>query len=175
MAPRAAGRSLTTTLFINDNQSWRAAVAPISQLARAVWQATVSLVYHGLLLSEISNAWGVVPPMKCKKWSESRGPLSACALSLERIGWKADGPFKLITEDWRELLLTEHSPAAVRAELQQAAKRQLERALANKVGLAKSEGKRAYVDHVVRLLKPSCKCLDPLEKGVLRSIVCGAV
>ena len=65
MAPRAAGRSLTATLLINDHQSWKAAVAPIMQLARAVWQASVNRNHHGMSLSEILRAWGAAQPMSC--------------------------------------------------------------------------------------------------------------
>ena len=175
MAPRAAGRSLTATLLINDQQSWKAAAAPISQLSRAVWQATVNHPHNGMSLSEISRAWSAARPAECKKWSQSRGPLAACALSLARIGWKAEGPFVLLTDEGKSLALTEHSPAAVQVELQAAAKRQLERALAAKAGLVDAHGKGAYVDHIIRLLSPSNKQLDQVEKGILRCIVCDGV
>ena len=47
--------------------------------------------------------------------------------------------------------------------------------VADKSGSAALAGKKAYLDHTIKLLDPKDRMLCPLEKGMLRSVTCGAV
>ncbi len=48
-------------------------------------------------------------------WKEVRGPMTATHLTLERIGWRFDGPYKIVDDRGHEIPLTTVSPSMVKS------------------------------------------------------------
>lgn len=64
------------------------------------------------------------------------------------------GPFKLIIDQGDQLILTERAPSRITVDIQWAATCVLEKVVALKSLDPSLQGKRAYVDPVIKLLLP---------------------
>ena len=83
--------------------------------------------------------------------------------------------FTLITNQQDRLVWTERAPSLILMDIKQAAQRTLEKLVAHKTGDPQLSGRRAYVDPVSKVLRADNDVLDPLGKGVLKSVHCRAV
>ena len=175
MKPSASGRSLSTTLLVNGDETWRATAAPVVRWAKEVWQASLTPHPWGFTLPELLKLWESARPAECVSWRSCRGPLAACHLSLRRLGWSAAGPFRLVNDLGDELILTERSPGLISLDIMESARRCLERLVAFKLCDPVLVGRRAFVSPVVKLLRTADHELDEWGKGVLKSVVCNSV
>ena len=164
LAGAVSGRSLTATLLLHGDPTWRLAVAPALRWHREVWRA--SLLDAGdpdtaacagrvrFRTEDLCHMWTSVAATQ-HEWyradgtargSATRGPIGATILSLERIGWYCESPV-----EWRDDLgtvrmLAEFSPVLFGSFLMESVRRLAERQLAEKVGDPQMEGKRACLD-----------------------------
>ena len=175
MRPTAGGRSLSTTLLLNGDVTWKATAAPIVRWAKEVWNASITSQPRGFTLPELNRLWSQARPLQIRFWRSCRGPVAACFLSLKRLGWQWTGPFTILTDLCDELVLTDRAPAQIMQDIKEGATRMLERAVASRSRDPLLVGRRAFVGPVQRLLKPDCEELDAMGKGVLRSVHCCAV
>eukprot|EP00959_Pyramimonas_sp_CCMP1952_P429177 8988713-Pyramimonas_sp.AAC.1 len=79
--------------MLMDDPMWRQALGPALSWA-TVWKAaTGERREHAVSLPELARMAKPVLSNLPRTWAAVRGPLGAAHLSLERIGWKFDGPF----------------------------------------------------------------------------------
>ena len=144
LKPAFRGRSLTAVLLMHGWPSWRAGVAPALRWAKEVWNATTAMdnkVRGTMSPKELVNIYKNAGLGRCWGWRQARGPISACKLSLARLGWKCPGAFTFISNDGVEVKLGESSPAAVGKMIFASAVKHLQRKLARESGDSACEGK----------------------------------
>ncbi len=191
--PRSRFRSLTLTHVFHDMPTASAEVAATLQYARAVWNAALlggeKPRHEGFDLPGLRAAWETVAsgfaeyldpghpdPRRRRRWSNSRGPLSAAMLELHRAGWKADAPFEWTDDQGVKVQLTGTPPAMLKAMLKASIRRQAERMVGTKWARRDNnfEGKRVCIDAATDALRRS-KSLTPKQKGAFRSTLLGGV
>ena len=173
MRPVAPGRSLCTTLLINDDQTWRATAAPIVRLHEEIWASVTQLSCEAYDLTCIRTAWRNVQPMNTRSWAGVRGPLSACAMSLKRLGWavpELEAPLVFIDDLRRKLVLTDRSPALLAKDTQASVTRMFERQVANKSRDQRLAGQRAHVGPLKRTISS-----DRLSNHEKRCFTCSGM
>ena len=69
---------------------------------------------------ELFKLWHKVGVRPTGSWNKVRGPISACHLSLDYIGWTMPEPFKFVTDRNDVITLTMNSPALVGKLMQEA-------------------------------------------------------
>ena len=176
LRPAAPGRSLDAVLLVHGDPTWKCTAAPILRLHKEVWRSHTRTDPDAMDLTAIRKAWRKAQPMETKSWAAVRGPLSACALSLQRLGWTvpvAEAPLVLVNEEGQRLILTERSPALLAKDIQASATRLLEKAVALQTKDPELEGHRAFMEPLRACLRK--KNIGRHEKGVLRSVACNAV
>ena len=117
--PLSGGVSLDAATALLDDTSWRGTAAPIVQWAAEVWRAVCSAgaaQQRGLALPELRRAWECSRPTLPRRWTEVRGPLGACHLCIQRLGWSWPAPFVFLDNKSSVITLTQVSPKRV-AEL----------------------------------------------------------
>ena len=164
IAGACSGRSLTSTLLLHGDPTWRAAVAPALRWQREIWRA--SLLDSGdphmnacagrvrFRSQDLSDIWNTVAatqhewhtPEGTARWSATRGPIGATILSLQRIGWTCESAC-----EWRDdigilRVLSDFSPALFGTFLMASVRRLAERQLAQKVGDSSLDGTRVCLD-----------------------------
>ncbi len=193
LPPRSRYRSLTIAHIINDMPTAITEVAATLQFSRMVWAATVCGAerprFEGFGLPGLREAWAKVKEgvdniidadakedARRRYWKNSRGPLSAVMLELDRVGWSASAPFEWRDDQGVRVALTETPPALLRDMLVASVRRKAERT----VGAARArhdpafEGRRACCDVAMDSLARS-RTLLPKEKGAFRSVITNAV
>ncbi len=196
MRPRARGRSLQMLLALHRDPCWRAAVGPLLQYTRAVWRAARRGYGRAeLSITEIRSAWenidtdclltrrgGGQDGRTTRMWSRVRGPLSATFLTMQRIGWRFDGPFTIIDDLGTSRQILQHSPALWAEWARAAVVRDLERSIASRWSREQPQyaGRRICLDH----LRPQLACHrtgrkrrgeDAMTTGIMRAVVCNAL
>ncbi len=199
LRPRARGRSLNMTLLIHGDPAWRAATAPVCQYVRMVWRAAAGSRAVAsdarVTLPGIRRYWEAVDfeqlmttkmkegvQIRKRRWDRVRGPIGAAHLSLERLGWSFDGPFRLTDDLGVTRNIMDHSPRMWNDLLREAVQRSHERGIAAKWArrCPRFGGRRICIDHI-RPYLGSARCrarrskLDPLGAGTAASVVAGAV
>ncbi len=205
LRPTGRTRSLRTTLIWHGLFTAAAEHAPLIQLSRMVWEAVVRrerAENRGSSISHLRQWWesaaakftplserlesmlnvnhrsGEELPLSRTRgiWRQIRGPMGAAALTAARIGWKFEGPFRLLDHNGAEVLLTNTPPALIKKMATDALRATLERRLAN--GWAEGEpeynGRRACLDLVINAVKCD-RNLSADQKGIMRAVTCGAV
>ncbi len=191
--PRSRFRSLTLAHLLYDMPTAAAEVAATLQYSRAVWSATLlggdRPRHEGFDLPGIRAAWDQVAqninefldvsnpdPRKRRRWSRTRGPLSAAMLELHRAGWTPRGPFDWVDDQGVEVQLTCTPPAMMKLMLTSSVRRQAERAMGAKRAACDPAyaGRRICVDAAADALK-RCRDLTPMQKGAFRAVLLGGV
>ena len=112
-----------------------------------------------------------------RTWRGSKGPLANAVLSLRRIGWRADGPFRRTDDRQQAVILADYSPNLLCQLLRDGVQRQLERDMGGKLGFGVAEMTqepvRALVDVARAMLRSST--LDARGKGLVRALFCGSL
>ncbi len=193
LPPRSRFRSLTATHIVHNMPTAVTEVAAALQYSRMVWAATICGSgrprFEGFGLPGLRDAWQKVwdnvhliiddaatDDARRRCWSDTRGPLGAAMLELDRVGWRPEGPFEWRDDRGVRVALTETPPALMRDLLVAAVKRKAERV----VGLERArrdpafEGRRACFDVAMHAAARS-KTLLPQEKGAFRSVITNAV
>jgi hypothetical protein len=173
--PSAPGRSLEALALLSGDLLGSLPFAQVRRWHSEVWRAACSLDPIAYSLADLNRFFAQVSfPAK---WSKARGPIAGAALELQRLGWRFDGPFKVVSDLDDTIVLTRHSPAEVTLALRAACKRQLERALAEKWRAASDCGhtKALRLAH-----EPICKLLRsskvlPESKAVIKAVACNAI
>ena len=78
-------------------------------------------------MPELNRMWWDADPGRCSSGRRVRGPLTAAAMSLKRIGWKWPDPFTFTDDFGVTLNGTSYSPCHMGSLLQAACIRSLER------------------------------------------------
>ena len=176
LKPSCRGRSLTAVLLMHGWPSWRASAAPALRWAKEVWNATTAKdneVRGTMSPKEFVGLYKTARLEKCFGWRQVRGPISACKLSLARLGWKWPGPFTFVSGDGVEVKLGESSPAAVGKLIYASAIKHLQRKLARECKDSAFEDK--IVSHEFAMGMMKSKDLDNDEKRSLGIAFCGAL
>ncbi len=201
MMPKARGRSLDMVHIWHGLPTADAEVAAVVQYARMVWAAIVDrrrAEERGASIKDIRRTWeaaavqfepvvgryeagrtqgGNVPRRTSRAaWESIRGPVGAAALTLARVGWRFDGPFKIHDGAGTEVVLTKSSPAMIRGIMRDATRRLYERRAAARLAKAHPEfnGRRACLDLAIRAAA-SRRRLAPRQAGAFRALACGAL
>ncbi len=190
--PKARGRSLHTLMALLNAPTWRASTAPVLQYVRAVWRATAAATNSGspdLTLPELRAAWEALDKealrdgaRRRRRWDRVKGPLGACYLSIDRLGWRMEGPFTLVDDKGIEHQILSHSPAMWADLVRGAVVRNHERRAAEVLARRDKsfEGRRICLDHIRPMLTPPSNRkrkarLDPLGYGIARALACNAI
>ncbi len=187
-SPRARGRSLRMLCLLHRVPTHTAENGAALQYSREVWRSSMLGAARPakgeLTLPEIARIWNavdkntVLPPATGKRmWNAARGPIANLWLTLDRIGWGMSGPFTMVDDFGRDIVLTTHSPKMIAHMMHLAAMRTLERQLGEKMtadGYAQFAGRRVCLDHVRTRLKAD-RSMDASARAVYRSALCGAV
>ncbi len=191
--PRSRFRSLTAAHVINGMPTAAAEVAAAVQYSRMVWAATVCGAerprYEGFGLPGLRSAWEEVrrradtflnadasDDSRRRCWDDTRGPLAAAMLELDRVGWVPEGPFEWKDDLGVRVCLTETPPSMLKDLLTAAVKRKAERIIGAERARTDPafNGKRACLDVAMSSAMRS-RSMTPLEKGAFRSVITGAV
>ena len=177
MKPTARGRSLDALHLIKGDPMDTQAHAPILAWSSECWRASCAAGGIGcrLTLADLSRAWDACVPDRPLTWRQVRGPMGALLLSLERLSWRATGPFAWKDDLGYSVQLTSMSPALIKMKVRGAHYRWLERGLARKLEMEDEDGvpvERCSLDHVRWLLRTNK--LNPWQKGCLASLATGA-
>ncbi len=172
--PSAKGRSLSVLLRMFDDPSWRAGVEPILRWSLEVWLSANSSPL-ALPLPVLRKVWEGVVQKPPKAWVSCRGPVSACWLSLQRIGWTAVSPFEFRCDLGVSYTLTKNSPSMMSLHLKEAVLRSLERGIAKEYGGEDFKDRRACLQPLRNILRNSENRLTVEEKVALRNTACMAV
>ena len=184
MTPSAKGRSLTALLLVRGDPTWRAAVAPLQQWARATWNAETNaeLVERGIDTEFLHEAWHTQATKGTKrlfsedgkrKWGSVSGPMDTITLSLDRLGWHANSP-RVWTDDLGIVRsIPDISPKMWDILLKDAVHRMHERELAIIVSNSSNSMARVCVDVVTKSLASS-KLKDD-EKDKLATATCNGL
>ena len=107
------------SLMLIDDPMWRQAIGPALSWATIVWKAaTGDRSEQSVSLSDLARLASPVLSNPPKSWAAVRGPLGAAHLSLDRIGWEFDGPFKFATAQGLLYNLTDSSPCMIQGLMQ---------------------------------------------------------
>ncbi len=201
MTPHARGRSLTLLHLWHDLPTATAELGPMVQYSRMVWKAVAAreeAAMRGTTLANLRALWESTndrfaplaeemrlagigaegPPKKLARrtWNAVRGPMSAAAATLARIGWRFDGPFELVTDQGATITLTLNTPTMVRALLKEGMRRSLERAMGVKwrESDATYVGRRVCADLAVHAVRPGGG-MSRHHAAIFKSVACGAV
>ncbi len=191
--PRSRFRSLTIVHIANGMPTAPAEVAAAMQYSRMVWTAVINGAsrprHEGFDLPGLREAWERVAASagtfidkdaaddtKRRYWGNSRGPLAAAMLELDRVGWTPVGPFQWRDDEGVMVTLTETPPALLKDLLVAAVRRKAERKVGKDRARNESafEGRRACVDAAMDAMRRS-KSMLPKEKGAFRSVMMNAV
>ncbi len=204
LKPFSKCRSLTMTHLINDLPTIRDELRPIVHYSKVIWRAIVdreTAAMRGMSLVDVRRYWqsaheaiqphvdryaeakvkggGVVRNGDAKRaWDAVRGPVSAAAMSLARLGWRFDSALTLRDAHGDEVQLTTTSPAMLKKMLTEAAQDDVERRLGTNWAASDGNftGRRVCADLAVKVLKHGHReGMTPLQLGALRAAVCRGV
>eukprot|EP00969_Alexandrium_andersonii_P360630 15455809-Alexandrium_andersonii.AAC.1 len=85
-------------LILNDDPSWKAAVAPVIQWVKSCWKSVTGAGRGTTGLGVLCTAWRFMETQGFPGWGSIRGPVGAFMASLARIGWSCHDPLKLTDE-----------------------------------------------------------------------------
>ena len=179
--PQAGGRSLSAVLLLEGDDTWRAAVAPITRWAEEVWRASNGSG-GGLCLPELRRIWVGALERAPTKWAQVRGPVGAALLSVQRLGWSWPEPFVLHDPRGTVFKLTEIAPSMLRRLLRHGMREFLERQCAanlHAAGYLGREGcalaQRVSFGPVAKVARSRKEPLEPHDYGCLLSVASGAL
>ena len=110
-SPTAARRSLTALRLVRDDPTGGCAFAPIIRWAKEVWAASYCAAAgdgkedgvrrarpdpNAYSLDQLEHLWKTARPGATRAWAMVRGPMSAAIMSAKRLGWRFQGPFRLL-------------------------------------------------------------------------------
>jgi len=181
MTGGTTGRSLSASLLLRGDPSWKAGVAPISRWHKEVWRVHHQGRKSNFTAQEIEEAWHVARKNDHEwykadgspKWSGVRGPVGATCLSLQRMGWIPLEPFEWIDDLGVKIKLIDMSPKMLTLLLKESSTRKLEREVAFSVGSTDMEGRRACMDPIRSFLATKKRSLK--EKAVVGAAGCNAL
>ena len=152
--PSAAGRSMAATRLLKENGVWRAATATAARWQKEAWRAKRGSWKAKLNTTELESAWNTTHKSQHEwyasdgkaRWSATRGPVGATALTLNRLGWAA-----VSWDHWTDDLgisrvIGEYSPKMFMGFLEASVRRGEERRVAKSNGHVSLAGRRACAD-----------------------------
>ena len=185
-----SGRSLTANRLIHGDPTWKAMCAPAVRWQKEVWRASFMpddttagpdgrRAGRAIIPSnDLRDYWAAATNTQhlwysadgVPAWSETRGPIGATVLSLERLGWQAVEWDRWVDDEGHEHVLSGYSPKLFRSMMYQSTQRDAQRTLAKAVAqLAETENedvcnKRLLVEQaILRLELSGGECSnDPL-------------
>ena len=184
----ASGRSLTATLLLHGDQTWKLAVAPALRWQKEIWRASAPAVAIGKFtrpaifnMDELQLYWQTAIKDSYQwydadgnpKWAATRGPIGATVLSLDRIGWTPTGLDTWKDDRGVELDLKLYSPKLFETMMRNGVQRLAERQLAHKIADPALEGRSACIDparNYIQQRKRSCK-----EKSAVATVSTNAL
>ena len=116
-SPSARGRSLAALLAMTGDPTAGAATAPILYWAKVAWRSGSRLPGE-TTTADLAAAWKETDRYRCRfissngrrRWDQSLGPIGACMLSLDRLGWYSPDGLTLVDDLGIERRIEEVSP-----------------------------------------------------------------
>ena len=90
-----------------------------------IWQAAQGAA-DGISMGTLVTAWEAGVRRDCKRWANARGPVDVVRLSIRRLGWSWPRAWEFSGGAGEVFHAASMSPALIRAQLQAAAKADLE-------------------------------------------------
>ncbi len=201
LRPWSRCRSLTAVHVFHGLPACKEELRTVLHYAKQVWRASTdrqSAAARGMSLPDLRRHWeaaheaarpmveayrkaredgaGKVANKSARRaWDEVRGPISAAALTLARVGWRFKTAFTLEDAHGDEVGLTTTSPAMLAKLLVDAAKDEGERAVGRLFARTDHDfiGRRACVDLAVKAVKEGRRNgMSLVQAGALRAAAC---
>ena len=181
-APATSGRSLTASLLATGDDSWRASAAPMRRWQKEAWRAENQDSRAKFTKDELTQAWQSTIKQQHEwywddgtaRWSQTRGPIGAAILSMERIGWHFLSPVKWVDDMKIVRDLDAMGPKLFDIIVKESTQRTAERSVAKKSGFKCLEGKRACFD-VIRNFITAPNRTSKRDKDVVHATACNAI
>ena len=150
------------------------------QWIRMAWK-TVSTPSEPLSLRDLADAWNestderwsLLASDGTRRWSQTRGPIGALFLTLDRLGWSSDDGLSFTDDTGIRRTITDFTPAQWKIFLKQAVQAGHEAELGLNTGCPELRGVRVCVDFVQRSIR-SCRTSSDGARLLLAN-ACNAV
>ncbi len=204
LKPNSRCRSLTLAHLLSGMPTAKEEARAAIQYSKIVWRAVTRREHaemRGTSLSDIRQQWeaahaacanavadyrasadlnaGLADPKIARRaWDSVRGPVSAAAMTLARIGWHMETAFKWRDAHGDEIALTTTSPAMISHLIIEATKDAAEKRIGAvwSQGDASLVGRRICPDLTTRAIASKCGGrLTALQTGALRAAACNGI
>ena len=168
------GQSWRRRLLIEGDASTSAMCSPLVAWTAELWAAQAGRP-GAIHLGELLASWQAGERRNVQRWSSARGPVDAVRLTMRRLSWEWDGPWRWRDDMGATLDLMILSPAMVKQLAAAAARRALERQVGERLRAQGWQGATGAMSAAAIQRTLNSKDLNSKEKGSLRSLVSGSL